>query len=69
MKKGVVKKSSTASMFTRKHIGKWVALSTDRTKVVGYATTFDALEKKVGRDGVIYTKVPDPKVSYCFSFV
>jgi len=49
------------------HAGKWVALNSSQTKLIGASDSFKELEKKAGRDGVIYMKVPEKGVSYAFS--
>ena len=66
MKKGGGQKLKKASVFTAVHAGKWVALNTAQTRVLDIDTDITALVSRVGRDGVIYTKVTDPRVSYSF---
>lgn len=54
------------SILKDEHAGKWVALSTDRKKVVGYSDTFKELEKKIGTKEVIYMKALKKEVTYAF---
>ncbi len=56
----------------RRHVGKWVAMSPDGTRIVAADADLAALDAKVialGEDPeeVVYEGVPDPDVSYIFS--
>jgi hypothetical protein len=51
----------------KKHEGKWVALSSDFQKVLGYSTDVTSLVKKFGRDDVTYTKILKSDVVYAFT--
>lgn len=41
-----------------KHEKKWVALSPDKSKVVGFDESLLALKKKIGSEKVVFMKVP-----------
>ena len=49
------------------HENKWVALSSNRSKVVAYADTFANLSKVVGEKHVVYMKVPPLDTALAFS--
>lgn len=63
-----IKKSSSSakSVIQKKHEGKWIALSMDFKKVLGYSDDVMGLVKKFGRDEVTYTKVLRSDVVYAF---
>ena len=52
--------------FTKSHYGKWVALSSDKTKILSYSSELSTLRKKVGSKNVVFTKALDPSKSYAF---
>jgi hypothetical protein len=54
------------ALLTKKHENKWVALTEDYKKVIGYSEDFLSLRKKVGDSGVMYMKVPSSGKSYVF---
>jgi hypothetical protein len=49
-----------------KYIGKWVAIASDRSKIMGYGEKLVPLSKEFGNKGVTYTKVPEKGVIYAF---
>lgn len=51
----------------RGHEGKWVALSKDYKKVLGASGNLKTLTKKVGRQDVVYMRVPLSGYSYAFT--
>jgi hypothetical protein len=53
-------------VITKDHVGKWVALSQDQTKVLAVSENLEELEKQIDDDTVIVTKVKKPGVSYAF---
>jgi len=59
-------KTSVKTLIEKKHEGKWIALSADSNKILGYAKDLVSLEKKVGREGVIFTKALRANTSYVF---
>ena len=54
------------SILQKKHEGKWVALSLDGKRVIGFSDNLVALEKKVGRDKVMFTKALHSDTTYAF---
>jgi len=51
----------------REHIGKWVALSEDQTRVVDFSENLIELTQRINSDqNVIYTRVLDPDHVYAF---
>jgi hypothetical protein len=58
-------KSST-KILTKKHAGKWVAISSDNKRVIGYSNSLEKLERRVGTKEVIYTKGLSPDSQYAF---
>ncbi|MDO8518294.1 MAG: DUF5678 domain-containing protein [bacterium] len=65
-----MKKSNRNYDFTKiikpEHAGKWVALNTEQTKVIGYSDTYKALRDEVGKDGVVFMKAQREGVSYAY---
>ena len=51
---------------TKKHEGKWIAISPNYKKIVGFSKTLKDLKDKVKDDGVIFSKVLMPSISYSF---
>ena len=60
------KVSGLARILTRKHEGKWVALSRDYKKVLSYNESLVILNKEVGEEKVVYMKVPPADVYLSF---
>lgn len=48
------------------HAGKWVALSPDRGKIVGFSESLEKLARELGTDEVVYMKVREQGISYAF---
>lgn len=59
------KNRDNKTLFTKKHYGKWVALSADRKKVLGYSDDLVQLSQKNG-DDVVYVRPQDPSLAHCF---
>ena len=53
-------------VLTEKHQDKWVALSGNLKKVIGYSEDLVALKNKVGVKKVVYMKVPESGRNYAF---
>ena len=53
-------------ILTKAHEQKWVALSRDHKKVIGFSEDLVKLKKKVGETKVVYMKVPASGRSYAF---
>ncbi|MBX4198223.1 hypothetical protein KW782_02700 [Candidatus Parcubacteria bacterium] len=53
-------------MFNKEHEGKWVAISSDHKKIIGYSSNLQSLAKQVETDDVVYLKVPLSDVRYAF---
>lgn len=66
--KGISGGAMISKLLTNEHAGKWVAISPDRTKVIGYDASLEALDRKVSskEPNAIYTKGLDNNVSYTF---
>jgi len=54
------------TVLKEEHAGKWVALSSDRTKVLGYSESFKELEETVGKKNVVYMKALPKDVKFAF---
>lgn len=65
MKKSLPKKAYKV-IVEKKHEGKWVAISSDYSKVLDYSDDVTKLVERNGRENVIYTKVLRSDVSYIF---
>lgn len=52
------KVTNLAKTLTKKHEGKWVALSRDYKKILSFDESLVALNKKIGDQSVVYMKVP-----------
>lgn len=61
-----MKKELQKPLLEKKHEGKWIALSLGTNQIIGYATSLAQLEKKVGREGVVFTKALRSNISYAF---
>lgn len=56
-----------SKLLKREHIGKWVALSEDQTRVVDFSENLSELTHRIGADeSVVYTRVLDPDQIYAF---
>ena len=53
-------------ILTKEHEQKWVALSTDNTKVIAYDEDLLKLDKKVEGQDVVFMKVPPSEVFLSF---
>ena len=54
------------NLLKEEHAGKWVALSSDRTKVLGYSESFKELEGEIGKTNVVYMKALPKDVKFAF---
>ncbi len=63
----LTKEYKLAKLITKKHEGKWVALSQDQEKIIGYSEDLLKLKMEIGDAKVIYTKPLPSDVSYAFS--
>jgi hypothetical protein len=54
-------------ILTKAHERKWVALSPDYRKVVGYGDKLAALTARVGKKKVVYMKVPRTDTYHAFT--
>jgi hypothetical protein len=52
--------------YSKKHIGKWIAMPADKSKIYGYSENFSVLSKRYGTKNIVYTKVLDPSKNYAF---
>ncbi len=64
--KNLAQNYDLTNILKKEHAGKWVALSSDRTKVLGYSDSFKDLESEVGKVGVIYMKALPKDVKFAF---
>ncbi len=48
------------------HAGKWIALTPDRKKVIGFSEHLDELTRRLGTDNVVYMKAREQGVAYAF---
>lgn len=60
------KNYNLSKILTKKHEGKWVALTPKYDKVVAFSDSLPQLTKKVGNEEVVYMKAMSPDVSYAF---
>jgi hypothetical protein len=51
----------------KEHEGKWIAISSDYKRIVGFSDTLKDLKNKVKDNGVIFSKALAPEVSYSFT--
>ena len=59
--------ANLTKILTRKHEKQWVALSADKTKVLGFSEKLGDLYKKLeGKTGVTYIKVLASDTEYAF---
>lgn len=65
MKKSLSKKACGVTV-EKKHEGKWVAISSDYSKVLDYSDDVVKLVERNGRENVMYTKILRSDVSYIF---
>lgn len=63
-----VPNTDLSKILDERHFGKWIALSKDYSKIVGYSDTFKELEKKLGREGVVYMRAPQKNFVYAFRY-
>jgi hypothetical protein len=54
-------------ILTKIHENKWVALSSNRKKVIDYDDKLIDLTKRIGGKDVIYMKVPSMEAVFAFS--
>jgi hypothetical protein len=59
-------KKDKKTLFTEIHYGKWVALSADKKRILGYNEDFGSLYKELGTKEIVYTKPLDPSMNYAF---
>ncbi len=59
-------KSDKMGLLGKEHFGKWVAFSSDRTKIVAFSENLKELSQKVGNAKVVYEKVMHPDRLYAF---
>ncbi len=55
-----------SKILKRKHEGKWVAISYDYKKIVGYSDNLQKLTKEIRDKNVIYLKALSSSVRYAF---
>jgi adenine-specific DNA methylase len=65
MKKKVIN-NDLSKIIQEKHVGKWVAISTNYKKILGYSNTLNELTRKYSGD-VVYLKPLSPDMQYSFS--
>jgi hypothetical protein len=53
-------------ILNKEHESKWVAVSKDYKKVVGFSSDLMRLKKKVGNTRVVFIKVPTSGRTYAF---
>lgn len=51
----------------KEHEGKWIAISSDYKKIVGFSKTLKDLKNKVKDNSVIFSKALAPEVIYSFT--
>lgn len=61
----IVKGFDLTKVIKKQHEGKWLALSLDYKKIIGFADKVRDLEKNVGTENVIYMRAPRSDVGYC----
>ncbi len=55
-------------ILTKAHERKWVALSPDYRKVVGYGDKLATLTARIGKKRVVYMKVPRMDTYHAFTY-
>ena len=60
------KNTDFTKVFSKIHEGKWVALSSDRSKVIAYDSDILKLKEKVKNEKVVYTKVLPSDTLFAF---
>ncbi len=65
VKNAIVKGFDLSGVIKKHHAGKWIAVSDDYKRVVGFSRSISVLEKKVGTDNVVYLRAPKSDVGYC----
>jgi hypothetical protein len=61
------KNNDFTKIFTKIHKNKWVALSSNRSKVLAYDEKFADLVKKVNDVNAVYMKVPPRDIFFAFT--
>jgi hypothetical protein len=61
-----MKNGDLTKILKKVHENKWVALSKNRDKVVGYSDSLIMLKNKVGEKDVVYMKVQPRDTSFAF---
>lgn len=61
-----VKNSDLSKVLKKKHEGKWVALSPNRDKVIGFSESLTSLAKKVEGQSVVFMKPTASDAVYAF---
>jgi uncharacterized protein YkvS len=51
----------------KEHEGKWIAISADYKRIVGFSSTLKDLKNKLKDNSVIFSKALVPGVSYSFT--
>lgn len=62
----MTRNTDLTNILKKDHENKWVALTEDRTKVVGCSETLIKLQEEVGTKKVVYMKVLPSDVSFAF---
>ena len=53
-------------LLREEHYGKWLAISMDYSKILGYSEDLKQLTQEFEETNVIYTRALDPKAVYAF---
>ena len=61
-----IKSTNNSCLFTEKHYGNWVALSSDRKTIIDYSAELYTLTSKHGTKEVVYTRPLNPSINYAF---
>ena len=64
--KNLAQNYDLTAILKEEHAGKWVALSSDRTRVLGFSESFKDLESEVGKTNVVYMKALPKDVKFAF---
>lgn len=54
------------SVIKKEHEGKWIALSSDYSRVVDFADTPHELKQKIGNQEVVFMRALPTNISYAF---